>query len=98
MSRPSMPAAAVLAAALLLGLAAPAAAQPAPAAPRNGLEQNGLNYQPSQGGTVSREKAAGVRPSVQSQQQEDHELSDIDRKLLQSEGKNPANAVSPTPK
>ena len=79
--------------------AAPSA--PAPpadaAAPRNGMEQNGLNYQPTQGGTVSKEAAAGVRPSPQHQQKTDAELNQIDRQLLQSEGKNPNNAVNPTP-
>ncbi len=97
MSRPS------LALAILI-IAVPAAAQTtgtAPAAPaaaaRNGLEQNGLNYQPTQGGTVSKEAAAGVRPSLQHQQKTDSELNQIDRQLLRSEGKNPNNAVNPAP-
>ncbi len=80
--------------------AAPNAATPPAAdagAPRNGLEQNGLNYQPTQGGTVGKEAAAGVRPNPQHQQKTDAELNQIDRQLLQSEGKNPNNAVNPTP-
>ena len=102
MSRPSLAFAilmiAVPAAAQTTGAApaAPAAAAPA-AAPRNGLEANGLNYQPTQGGTVSKEEAAGVRPSVQHQEKTDSELNQIDRQLLQSEGKNPSNAVNPAP-
>lgn len=88
----------VLAALMLAGVAAPAGAQPATATPRNGLEHNGLDYQPTAGGTVSKEEAAGVRPDARNQRSEDHELSQIDRQLLKNEGQNPNNAVAPAPK
>lgn len=80
------------------GAPAPAAPAAPAAAPHNGLEENGLDYQPTQGGTVSREEAAGVRPSVQHQQKTDAELDQIDRQLLRSEGKNPNNGALPIPK
>lgn len=90
--------------AILMMIAVPAGAQTtgstssAPAAPaHNGLEENGLDYQPTQGGTVSKEEAAGVRPNTQHQEKTDSELNQIDRQLLKSEGQNPNNAVSPAP-
>jgi hypothetical protein len=53
---------------------------------RIGNRANGFSYQPTPREVVSKEKAAGVRPSTASQQATNQELGDIDRRLLHEEG------------
>lgn len=70
-----------IAAALLILAASPGAAL----AQRNGNEQNGLNYQPSAGQVEPKERAAGVAPPPQVQQQQTHEVDSIYRNLMTKE-------------
>jgi hypothetical protein len=51
-----------------------------------GNRANGFSYQPTPGEVVSKEKAAGLRPSDSSQQATDKDLDKIDRDLLKDEG------------
>ena len=51
-----------------------------------GNRANGFDYQPTPGEVIHREKAAGVRPSMGSQQATDQELENLDRDLLAKEG------------
>ena len=53
---------------------------------RIGNRANGFSYQPTLREVLSKEKAAGVRPSTASQQATNQELGDIDHRLLLEEG------------
>jgi hypothetical protein len=59
---------------------------------------NGFSYQPTPREVVSREKAAGVRPSTASQQATDHELGGIDHRLLLAEGLSTSSVPRLTPR
>ena len=59
---------------------------------------NGFSYQQTPHEVVSKEKAAGVRPSTASQQATNQELGDIDRRLLLEEGLSTSSAPRLTPR
>jgi hypothetical protein len=65
---------------------------------RIGNRANGFSYQPTPHEVVSKEKAAGVRPSTASQQATNQELGDIDRRLLLEEGPSASSAPRLTPR
>jgi hypothetical protein len=65
---------------------------------RIGNRANGFSYQPTPREVVSKEKAAGVRPSTASQQATDQELVDIDRRLLLEEGLGTSSVPRLTPR
>ncbi len=51
-----------------------------------GNRANGLDYQPTPGEVIPREKAAGVQPPAAQQRSTDQVLERTDKKLLQDEG------------
>jgi hypothetical protein len=53
---------------------------------RIGNRANGFSYQPTPSEVVPREQAAGVRPSVTTQDATNQELEVLDRDLLRKEG------------
>ncbi len=63
-----------------------------------GNRANGFSYQPTPREVVSREKAAGVRPSTASQQATDQELENIDRRSLLEEGLSTSSVPRFTPR
>jgi hypothetical protein len=63
-----------------------------------GNRANGFSYQPTPREVVSREKAAGVRPSTTSQQATDQELENIDRRSLLEEGLSTSSVPRFTPR
>jgi hypothetical protein len=65
---------------------------------RIGNRANGFSYQPTPREVLSKEKAAGVRPSTPSQQATDQELGDIDRRLLLEEGLSTSSVPRLTPR
>ncbi len=65
---------------------------------RIGNRANGFSYQPTPREVVSKEKAAGVRPSTASQQATNQELGDIDRRLLLEEGLSTSSVPRLTPR
>ncbi len=76
---------------LAMLLATASAATSADAQPQTGNRANGRDYQPSQGEVLPREKAAGVAPDSQQQQESDRALEQVDKNLLKSEGKSTAS-------
>ncbi len=65
---------------------------------RIGNRANGFSYQPTPREVVSKEKAAGVRPSSASEQATDQALGDIDRRLLREEGLSTSSVPRLTPR
>jgi hypothetical protein len=82
----------------LMGAAAAQTASDGSIPRRIGNRANGLSYQPTPREVVSKEKAAGVRPSTASQQATDQELADIDRRLLLEEGLSTSSVPRLTPR
>ena len=82
----------------LIGAAAAQTAGDGSIPRRIGNRANGFSYQPTSREVVSKEKAAGVRPSTASQQAPDQELGDIDRRLLREEGLSTSSVPRLTPR
>jgi hypothetical protein len=82
----------------LMGAAAAQTAGDGSIPRRIGNRANGFSYQPTPREVVSKEKAAGVRPSTASQQATDQELRDMDHRLLLEEGLSTSSVPSLTPR
>jgi hypothetical protein len=54
--------------------------------PTSGNRANGLNYQPTPGEVVPRERSAGVQAPPAKQQETNQDLERMDKNLMRSEG------------